>query len=128
MFLLKALTIVVSIVVVLVMIAGLSRRSQPSGVLTVDKLNEKYRQMADVLQQAVLNKASWKKREKLEKKAAKQHKKAATTKDDHRKRIYVLDFKGDIRASEVANFREEVTAIASVATDKDEVKGFKIGE
>ena len=121
MFLLKALTIVVSIVVVLVMIAGLSRRSQPSGVLTVEKLNEKYRQMADVLQQAVLNKASWKKREKQEKKAAKQHKKAATTKDDHRKRIYVLDFKGDIRASEVANFREEVTAIASVATDKDEV-------
>jgi serine protease SohB len=121
MFLLKALTIVVSIVVVLIMIAGLSRRSQPSGVLTVEKLNERYRQIADVLQQAVLNKASWKKREKQEKKGAKQRNKAATTRDDHRKRIYVLDFKGDIRASGVENLREEVSAIASVATDKDEV-------
>ncbi|MFQ5634492.1 MAG: protease SohB [Gammaproteobacteria bacterium] len=121
MFLAKAITLVVAIAVILTMIAGLSRRPQSGGRLTVEKLNDKYREMADVLQQAVLNKASWKKREKQEKKEDKKLKKAATTKEDHRKRIYVLDFKGDIRATAVASLREEITAVTGVATDKDEV-------
>jgi serine protease SohB len=121
MFLAKAVTVVVSIAVVLILAVGLSRREHAPGGLNVEKLNDRYRRMADTLQQAVLNKASWKKREKQEKKEAKQHRKAATTKDDHRKRIFVLDFKGDIRATGVANLREEVSAIAGVATDRDEV-------
>lgn len=121
MFLAKAVTVVVSVAVILVLVAGLSRRAPGAQGLKVEKLNDKYREMADVLQQAVLNKSSWKKREKQEKKEAKKHRKAATTKDDHRKRVYVLDFKGDIRATHVANLREEITAVTGVATDKDEV-------
>jgi len=121
MFLAKVVTVVVSIAVILILIVGLSRRSQSGQGLTVEKLNDKYREMADVLQQAVLNKSSWKKREKQEKKEAKKHAKAATTQDDHRKRIFVLDFKGDIRATQVASLREEITAVMGVATDKDEV-------
>jgi len=121
MFLAKAVTIVVAIAVVLTMIAGLSRKAPARGGLKVEKLNDKYREMADALQRAVLNKASWKKREKQEKKDDKKNKKAATTKDDHRKRIYVLDFKGDIRATHVASLREEITAVAGVATEHDEV-------
>jgi len=121
MFLAKVVTVVVSIAVILILIAGISRRSRSGQGLTVEKLNDKYREMADVLQQAVLNKSSWKKREKQEKKEAKKHVKAATTHDDHRKRIFVLDFKGDIRATQVASLREEITAVIGVATDKDEV-------
>lgn len=121
MFLAKAVTVVVSIVVILVLAFSLSRRPHERGVLTVVKLNDKYREMADVLQQAVLNKASWKKRAKQEKKEVKKNKKAATTKDDHRKRVFVLDFKGDIRATGVASLRKEITAIAEVATARDEV-------
>jgi len=121
MFLAKAITIVAAIIVVMVLSFGLSRRPQAAGHLTVEKLNDKYRDLADALQQVVLNKASWKKREKQEKKEAKRNQKAATTKDDHRKRIYLLDFKGDIRATGVANLRHEITAVTSVATDKDEV-------
>lgn len=121
MFLAKAVTIVVAIAVVLTMIAGLSRKAPTRGGLKVEKLNDKYREMADALQRAVLNKASWKKREKQEKKDDKKNRKAATTKDDHRKRIYVIDFKGDIRATHVASLREEITAVAGVATEHDEV-------
>ncbi|MBI80293.1 MAG: protease SohB, partial [Gammaproteobacteria bacterium] len=36
-------------------------------------------------------------------------------------RIFVLDFKGDIRASDTASLREEVSAILSIANKKDEV-------
>jgi len=38
-----------------------------------------------------------------------------------RKRVFVLRFQGDIRASAVAALREEVTAVLTVATQNDEV-------
>ena len=38
-----------------------------------------------------------------------------------RPRLYVLDFHGDIRATEVAALREEITAVAAVARPGDEV-------
>ena len=46
---------------------------------------------------------------------------AGTELGDERKRVFVLDFNGDIRASEVDLLREEISAILSFATDKDEV-------
>ena len=121
MFLAKAVTIVIAIIIVLIAIAGVSRRPQVTGSLRIEKLNDKYREMADTLQRAVLNKAAWKKREKQDKKDEKKRQKSATDSDDHRKRVYVLDFKGDIRASRVAEFREEVSAVTAVATENDEV-------
>ena len=43
-------------------------------------------------------------------------------KDDGGKpRLFVLDFKGDLRASASASLREEVTAILGVAADEDQV-------
>lgn len=41
--------------------------------------------------------------------------------DQAKRRVFVLDFEGDIRASQVASLREEVTAILSLATVSDEV-------
>jgi len=38
-----------------------------------------------------------------------------------RKRVYVLDFEGDIQASAVENLREEITAVLKVARKQDEV-------
>ncbi|MCH7695932.1 MAG: protease SohB [Proteobacteria bacterium] len=40
---------------------------------------------------------------------------------DERHNIYVLNFNGDIRASEVASLREEITALLTVADKNDEV-------
>jgi serine protease SohB len=41
--------------------------------------------------------------------------------DVKRKRIFVLDFKGDIKASEVSSLREEITALLTIADKQDEV-------
>ncbi|MDP6437414.1 MAG: protease SohB, partial [Gammaproteobacteria bacterium] len=41
--------------------------------------------------------------------------------DESRKRVFVLKFKGDMRASEVDSLREEVTAVTEVATNDDEI-------
>ncbi|HJL62536.1 MAG TPA: protease SohB, partial [Pseudomonadales bacterium] len=60
-----------------------------------------------------------KKRHKEEAKVQKQEAKSG---DGERKpRVYVVDFEGDVQASGVSQLREEVTAILSVAEDKDEV-------
>lgn len=119
-FLAKAVTVIVTVAVILILIAGFSRRGPSANGLTIEKLNDKYREMADLLQHAVLNKAARKKWEKAEKKNRKQQDKAEKQNAD-RKRVFVLDFKGDIRASGVAQLREEISAVVSVAKKRDEV-------
>ena len=59
-----------------------------------------------------------------QKKAAKERKKAdkAESKEPSGKpRSFVIDFKGDLKASAVSSLREEVSAILDVATSEDEV-------
>lgn len=117
LFLLKAVTIVAAIVAVIVAIAAVSRREHGPHGLTVEKLNDKYARMANLVRRAALDRAAWRKHERAEKKAGKSAKKAAKT----RHRVYVLDFHGDIRATAVENLREEVSAVVAVAGPDDEV-------
>ncbi len=119
LFLLKSITVVAAIVAVLVAIASVSRREASQQGLTIEKLNDKYRKMADSLLAQTLTKSGWKAHQKHQKKELKQAaKKSAETPD---KNIYVLHFKGDMRATAVESLREEVTAVVSVATEADEV-------
>nr|WP_113874140.1 protease SohB [Marinomonas aquiplantarum] len=124
-FLLKLVSVAIVIGVLLAMVANGKRKSQP-GSLSVTKLNENYDSMKDDLDRQLLDKKTLKsqlkekkKQEKLEKKANKKAPKE--TEEAPKKRLYVLDFDGDIKASAVASMREEITAILSVATAKDEV-------
>lgn len=48
-------------------------------------------------------------------------KKKNKKKDSKRPSLYVIDFHGDIKASQVEQLREEITAVLSVATSEDEV-------
>ena len=47
--------------------------------------------------------------------------KEGTEAESQRNRVFVLDFNGDVRATEVSQLREEVTAVLSVANEGDEV-------
>jgi serine protease SohB len=120
-FLAKAVTVVVSVGAILLIIASISIKSPSKPGLTVEKLNDKYRDMKHLLEKSVLSKAAWKKRAKAEKKEQKKESKAEEKSDTEKKRLFVLDFKGDIRASAVAHLREEISAVVSVATERDEV-------
>ena len=125
-FLLKLISIGIFIVVILAMIASGKRKTQP-GSLSVTKLNESYDAMKAELDRQLLDKKDLKNKEKEKKKAAKLEKKAQkkTTKEEavteEKKRLYVLDFDGDIKASAVTSMREEITAVLSVAKPQDEV-------
>ena len=58
---------------------------------------------------------------KLAKTEKQKQKAKSKSKEEQLRRIFVVNFHGDIRASAVASLREEITAILMVANEKDEV-------
>ena len=58
---------------------------------------------------------------KKSKEKQKNQKHAVKEGEPERARMFVIDFKGDIQASEVNSLREEITAALSVAQEEDEV-------
>ncbi|BAN49390.1 protease SohB [Metapseudomonas resinovorans] len=121
-FLARIVTLVVAILVVLVAIAALRGRNRrtASGHLDVRKLNDFYKDLRERLEHSVLDKAHVKAARKAEAKAAKKAKKAKQP-AEQRSRVFVLDFDGDIKASATDHLRHEVTALLTMATEKDEV-------
>jgi serine protease SohB len=116
LFLLKAITIVVAVIVIIGVAASAGRKAGHEG-LEVESINKKFKALADALRHAVLSKAELKKNSKAEKK----REKAAAKEKVVRPRSYVIDFKGDLKASAVPSLREEVSAILEVATADDQV-------
>ena len=115
LFLLKAMTIVVAIVIVMAAGAAAGRKATQDH-LEVENLNKKYRKTADSLRSAVMKRDERKKQAKRDKKQQKAEQKSAS-----RPRSFVIDFKGDLKASAVSSLREEVSAVLDVATSDDEV-------
>ena len=116
LFLLKVITIVVAIVVIIGVVAAAGRKAGHEG-LDVESINKKYRALANTLRDAVTQKSERKKETKAEKK----REKAAAKDASSRPRSFVIDFKGDLKASAVPSLREEVSAILDVAAPEDEV-------
>ena len=122
LFLAKTGTIVAAIVLVVGFIVTISSKKQGESKdsFEIKKLNKKYDDIAKVMNTSMLAKDGLKKYLKEEKDKLKSISK--DKKDEgQRKRIYVLNFHGDIRASAVASLREEITAILMVASANDEV-------
>lgn len=114
LFLAQAITIVIAIGAVVVIIAVAARRGQSADdAIEVTRLNQRFDELTQPLKTAALAGKALKAAMKADKKARKAAAKKAT--DDARPRIYVLDFKGDIRASGGANLREEISAILGLA-------------
>ena len=169
MFLAKAATIVVAIVLVIGAIAAAGnrqRRASKRGEIVIERLNDHLEDLHDAVREEVIDPATLKldnkarsKREKEEAKAETKRAKAEakdkakgkakekakpkdgssqganaaipenksltdTQLDDapsRRKRVYVLDFDGDVAAEEVSSLREEITTVLSIAEPCDEI-------
>jgi len=115
LFLLKVATIVVGIVIVISVAAAAGRKATQEG-LEVEHLNRKYKSIAAALRTAVQKKDERKKEAKEEKKRQK-----AEDKEAPRPRCFVIDFKGDLKASAVPSLREEISAVLDVATPDDKI-------
>lgn len=114
LFLAKTATVVIAVLAVLVAILALKAKAkaEASGALHIEKLNEKYDELSDMMHDAIETKAEKKARAK---------KKKAIKKEEAQKRIFVIRFDGDIKASEVDDLRETITAILLTAKSTDEV-------
>ncbi|WP_101759471.1 protease SohB [Oceanicoccus sp. KOV_DT_Chl] len=126
LFLAKAVTIVVAILFVVVGILAASSKGKKEhrGQIEVSLLNDHYDDAEDIIKSFVLDDDERKQEQKALKKKLKEEKKAkkkASDEDEPKKRIYVLKFDGDVKASAVASLREEITAILTMATPADEV-------
>ncbi len=127
LFLAKSVTILIAILVVIAVIVGTTQRHRESeaGHIEVRNLNESLEAITHNLKSIVQNVELRKKEAKDEKKKAKaKHKdlkKEVKEGHESRPRLFVLDFKGDVQASEVTGLREEITAILSIANEADEV-------
>lgn len=134
----------------LIVSANLKGSSRKDDQIDIEKINDTYTDYEDLVNQAVLSddekkhqKKQKKEKEKLEKKEAKLLKKKDKAKPvspqvdssfqgdatlaektegkNTKKRVFVLDFDGDIKASETTELRELITAVLTIATKQDEV-------
>jgi serine protease SohB len=121
LFLARTATVVVAVLLVVAGIAaasGRGRAGSPRERLQVRRLNRHFDQLQRTLEGQLLPRRSW--RYRLgELKGLRRARPGGD--GPGRRRVFVLRFRGDLRASAVEGLREEVTAILTVARDGDEV-------
>ena len=118
-FALKALIIVAALGGLAILIARLARSGEPKDrEIEVRSLNERYDDMRDAMNAELLDKKALKALAKARKKEAKAASKARRGQEPG-KRIYVLAFKGDLRASAVKRLGAEIDAVLTVARPGD---------
>ena len=120
LFLAQLATFVLLVIAAVVLFAATRRRGQAEG-LVVEHLNRRYEDSADELKVIIEGKARFKKEAKARSKQRKREEKARAKEESPKPRLFVLDFKGDLRASAAASLREEVSAIVRVARPQDRV-------
>ena len=120
-FLLELVTIAAIVVVSFLIILSAAKKPHEQSHLRVEHLNKSVKQRIDAARRTILGKREARKLIRERKKAEKQQKAAKNESASNRPRIFVLDFKGDIRATATASLREEISAVIELAEKKDEV-------
>jgi len=117
LFLAELLTLAVIVLVVTVLVVSTAKRRTQADGLTVEHLNRRYENLGDTVRRTV----DGSERFKLAAKQRRKEHKQLAKKGSDRNRLFVLDFKGDIRATATASLREEVSAILAAAGKGDQV-------
>ncbi len=112
-FIIEAIVIVISILIIVSGIFAITAKGKEKPKIVIRKLNKLYKEIADTINNAILEKTERRKLKKAERKTRKLAKK-------HKNRMFVINFQGDIRASAVSSLREEITAILTVADPKED--------
>jgi serine protease SohB len=109
------------VLVILVLVIVASRRRGHAEGLVVEHMNRQFEDSADELKLAIEGKGRYKKALKARQKERKREDKARGKEGSTKPRLYVLDFKGDLRARAAASLREEVSAVLRVAKPGEQV-------
>ncbi len=114
LFLAKSVTVVMVVALIIGLITSAGQKSKPSK-LKVTHLNKQYSKLKELIQAAVLDKKELK---QLNKSLKKQEKAQPDTQKD---KVYVLDFNGDIKASQSAQLKDEISALLSLEGGVSEI-------
>lgn len=114
-FLLEFVTIVAVIGAVIVVAS--KNKKDDNGEVELNDLTDTFKEQTKQLETFFMDDDAIKKFEKEEKQKEKQDKKHK----EEKPRVFVLEFEGDVYASEADALREEVTAILTLAKPEDEV-------
>lgn len=125
LFLAKVATFVVAAIILASVIMSATQRERDDhdgdGELKIRKLNDQYRKLKESIQARLMSEVeqkAWQKKKKKERKAEKKaakHHKEDESESPEKSRIYVIDFDGDIKASDTDTLRRAVSAVLSVA-------------
>lgn len=113
----QTLIIIFAIVMVIIVIALVAAKASHKNEIQIELLHKKFKHYRNVLKTQTMNKSE----SKELKKKLKEERKALEANTKAQKKIFVIDFDGDIKASAVENLREEITAVLTIATPEDEV-------
>lgn len=130
LFLAKSATVLIVVLFIVAAIGNLAirqRRSGEHGRIEARRLNHSIEDMRDALRGELLDakalgklrKTEAKETKRQQKQQQKQQQKADS--EARKRRVWVLDFDGDMQASAVAALRNEVTAVLTMAEQGDEV-------
>ncbi|GAA4931674.1 protease SohB [Halioxenophilus aromaticivorans] len=129
LFLAKAVTFVIVVAIIVAIVAGISTRKKSGvkGQIEITDLNDSYQAMFEAIEGAIITHAEAKQQDKAKKKDAKKTAKQEKTqlksgqKPPVKPRLFVLDFDGDIKASQVESLKQTISAVLSIATTEDEI-------
>ena len=110
LFLLKTITIVISIIIIISFIVN-SKKNTTEGSLEVQSINKDLDSLEEGIKKNILSKQEFKKFVKSKKKNPKKLS----------NKIFVIDFKGNIKASEIISLRRETSGILLSFKKGDEV-------
>lgn len=113
LFLLKTMTLIVGFLLAVAGLLALTRKAKPD--MEISSLNKEYEEMAKRVRHSVLGKEAQKEDKK------KKQSKASIKEQKSKPNLFVCNFSGDLRASQAESLRELITAILSIATERDEV-------
>lgn len=123
LFAAKLITILIGLSILLILGTALGRRrpSPQQGRLQIEHLNRHYQRLGNAIRhklQPIQEKKGW---SRLVKPGFWSRKPHLTGSREAGRRIFVLDFHGDLQASGTAALREEISALLQIADNRDEV-------
>jgi serine protease SohB len=133
LFLAQAVTFVAALLILVAGLVALAQKQKTElheGHIEVRNLNDKYRQIGEMLRHTVSRPEALKALKKTEKKAEKlraraekkrRDKRDKSDADQRRRHLYVLAFHGDLKASATDNLREEISAVLPQVQAGDEI-------
>ncbi len=125
LFFAKVITVVIAIIVIISAMAAQAMKNKSSGNLhgyiDIKNINDQFKDYEHQMKEVVLLHDDYKAEQKEEKKALKEEKKKQKKGNIQKPCLFVLNFNGDVKASELELLRQEITAILTVASANDEI-------